>query len=214
MKILVGCEESQTVCKAFRELGHEAYSCDLIPCSGYYPEYHLQMDVFKAIKMKKWDLGIFFPPCTDLASSGARWFKEKQQNGQQRKSIEFFLRLTETDIKHWAIENPIGIMSSWFRKPNQIIQPWMFGHGEMKGTCLWLHNLPKLKPTNIVEGRDQKVWRMPPGPERAKLRSKTFPGIASAMASQWSNYLQNVEYKRIDESNVNICFHTTGVNQK
>jgi len=199
MKVLIGCEESQAVCKAFRELGHEAYSCDIIPCSGNKPEWHLQMDVFEAIKLKKWDLGIFFPPCTDLANSGARWFKEKQKTGQQRKSIEFFLRLTETDIKHWCIENPIGIMSSWYRKPDQIIQPYMFGDPYTKTTCLWLKGLPLLIPTNLVakgdrhitkSGRSLPKWyNLPPSEERAKLRSKTFPGIASAMANQWSRNL-------------------------
>ena len=191
LKVLIGCEESQEVCKAFRELGHKAYSCDLIPCSGGRPEWHLQMDVFEAIKMKEWDLMIAFPPCTDLAVSGARWFEEKRKDGRQRKSIEFFLQLTETEIKHWCIENPIGITSTWYRKPDQIIQPWMFGHGETKATCLWLHNLPKLEPTDIVEGRENRIWKMPPSKDRAKLRSKTYPGIAKAMAIQWSNFIQN-----------------------
>ena len=191
LKVLIGCEESQEVCKAFRELGHKAYSCDLIPFSGGRPEWHLQMDVFEAIKMKEWDLMIAFPPCTDLAVSGARWFEEKRKDGRQRKSIEFFLQLTETEIKHWCIENPIGITSTWYRKPDQIIQPWMFGHGETKATCLWLHNLPKLQPTNIVEGRENRIWKMPPSKDRAKLRSKTYQGIANAMAIQWSNFIQN-----------------------
>jgi site-specific DNA-cytosine methylase len=191
LKVLIGCEESQEVCKAFRELGHEAYSCDIIECSGGYPEWHLQMDVFEAIKMREWDLMIAFPPCTDLAVSGARWFKDKQESGQQRGSIEFFLKLTETNIRHWCIENPIGIMSTWYRKPDQIIQPWMFGHGETKATCLWLFNLPKLQPTNIVDGRENRIWKMPPLKDRAKLRSKTYSGIAKAMADQFSKYILN-----------------------
>lgn len=191
LKVLIGCEESQEVCKAFRELGHEAYSCDIIECSGGYPEWHLQMDVFEAIKLKDWDLMIAFPPCTDLAVSGARWFKEKWESGQQRRSIEFFLKLTETNIKHWCVENPIGIMSTWYRKPDQIIQPWMFGHGETKATCLWLSNLPKLQPTNIVDGRENRIWKMPPLKDRAKLRSKTYSGIAKAMADQFSKYILN-----------------------
>ena len=187
MKVLIGCEESQAVCIAFRERGHEAFSCDIIECSGGHPEWHLQMDIFEAIKLKDWDIMIAFPPCTDLASSGARWFKEKREDGRQRRSIEFFLRLTETGIKKWCIENPIGIMSTWYRKPDQIIQPWQFGHGETKATCLWLNNLPKLQSTNIVSGREQKIWKLSPSPERSKLRSKTFIGIANTMAEQWDN---------------------------
>lgn len=189
IKILIGCEESQAVCIAFRELGFEAYSCDLLPCSGGHPEWHIQDDVLRHLK-DGWDLMIAFPPCTDLAVSGARWFTEKIKNGQQRRSIEFFLRLWEQDqIEKIAIENPIGIMSTWLRKPDQIIQPWMFGHGETKATCLWLKNLPKLRPTYIVDGREQRVWKMAPSEERSKLRSKTFPGIAAAMATQWGEYI-------------------------
>jgi hypothetical protein len=189
IKILIGCEESQAVCIAFRELGFEAYSCDLLPCSGGHPEWHIQDDVLRHLK-DGWDLMIAFPPCTDLAVSGARWFTDKIKNGQQRRSIEFFLRLWEQDqIEKIAIENPIGIMSTWLRKPDQIIQPWMFGHGETKATCLWLKNLPKLRPTYIVDGREQRVWKMAPSEERSKLRSKTFPGIAAAMATQWGEYI-------------------------
>lgn len=184
MKVLVGCEESQAVCMAFREKGHEAYSCDLLPCSGGFPEYHLQMDVFFALDNNKWDLAIFFPPCTHLAVSGARWFKDKQE--EQKQAIDFFMRLSRYNGK-WAMENPIGIMSTHYRKPDQIIQPWQFGHGEQKATCLWLNGLPKLTPTNIVEGREQRIWKLPPSANRAQLRSKTFPGIAKAMAEQWGN---------------------------
>lgn len=185
MKVLIGCEESQAVCIEFRKLGHEAFSCDIQECSGGHPEWHLQMDVFEAIKLKSWDVGIFFPDCTHLAVSGARYFEQKRKDGRQQKAIDFFLKIVSVQIPKISIENPIGIMSTYFRKPDQIIQPWQFGHGETKSTCLWLKNLPKLKPTNIVEGREQRIWKMPPSKDRAKLRSKTFPGIAKAMADQW-----------------------------
>lgn len=185
MRILVACEESQAVTIEMRRLGHEAYSCDIQECSGGHPEWHLQQDVVPLLT-EKWEMIIAFPPCTDLAVSGARWFPQKQKDGRQQRSIEFFMRFANADCQRVAIENPIGIMSSKYRKPDQIIQPWMFGHGETKATCLWLKGLPKLKPTNIVGGRDQRVWRMAPGPERAKLRSKTYPGIAKAMAEQWA----------------------------
>lgn len=184
MRVLVACEESQAVCIAFRERGHEAYSCDLQDCSGGHPEWHLRQDVIPLLS-EKWDMIIAFPPCTDLAVSGARWFAEKRADGRQQRSIEFFKLFTDLDCQKVAIENPIGIMSREYRKPDQIIHPWMFGHGETKATCLWLKGLPKLTPTNIVEGREQRIWKMPPGPERAKERSKTFPGIAKAMAEQW-----------------------------
>lgn len=184
MKVLVACEESQEVCKAFRELGHEAYSCDIQPCSGGHPEWHIQCDAIELLKIK-WDLIIAHPPCTDLSSSGARWFKEKQKDGRQQRSIEFFMEFTNANCPRVAIENPVGIMSTIWRKPDQIIQPWQFGHGETKATCLWLKGLTPLKPTNIVDGREQRVWKMPPGKDRAKLRSKTYPGIAKAMAEQW-----------------------------
>lgn len=188
MRILVGCEESQEVCKAFRALGHEAYSCDLQDCSGGHPEWHIKDDVLKVAK-GDWDLRIGFPPCDHLAVSGARWFEEKRKDGRQQAGIKFFLEMAEIfDV----IENPIGIMSTLYRKPDQIIQPWQFGHGETKSTCLWLRDLPLLKPTEIVEGREQRVWRMVPGPDRAKNRSKTFPGIAKAMAEQWGGLIQKV----------------------
>lgn len=186
MKVLMGCEESQAVCKAFRELGHEAYSCDVIECSGGHPEWHLQMDIFEAIKLlKNLDMMIAFPPCTDLAVSGAKHFWYKRENGSQQRSINFFMRLVNASIPLIAIENPIGIMSTVYRKPDQIIQPWQFGHGETKSTCLWLKGLPKLEPTKIVSGREPKIWKMPPSADRAKLRSKTYEGIAKAMADQW-----------------------------
>ena len=131
------------------------------------------------------DMILAFPPCTDLAVSGSRWFAEKRADGRQQRSIDFFLRFANANCPRIAIENPVGIMSTVWRKPDQIVQPWMFGHGETKKTCLWLKGLPPLTPTNIVAGREQRVWKMPPSPDRAKLRSKTFPGIAQAMAEQW-----------------------------
>jgi site-specific DNA-cytosine methylase len=185
MKVLVACEESQAVCIAFRDQGHKAYSCDLLPCSGGHPEWHLQGDVLCFLTGGDWDLVIAFPPCTHLAVSGARHFEQKRADGRQQEAIEFFMMFTKLECK-WAIENPIGIMSTHYRKPDQIIQPWQFGHGETKATCLWLNGLPKLEPTNIVEGREQRIWKMAPSPDRAKERSKTFAGIAQAMANQWS----------------------------
>jgi hypothetical protein len=189
VKILVACEESQTVTIAFRKLGHEAYSCDTLPSSGGYPEWHLRQDVLPLL-CEKWDAIIAFPPCTHLAVSGAKWFAEKRRTGQQQKAIQFFLSFAVADCRFIAIENPICIMSRLWRKPDQIIQPWMFGHGETKATCLWLKGLPLLKPTEIVEGREQRVWKLPPTKNRAKLRSKTYSGIAFAMASQWGKYLE------------------------
>lgn len=201
MWVLLGCEESQEVCKAFRDKGHDAYSCDKLYSSGGLPQYHIIGDILPVLKLSHWDRKICFPPCTDLAVSGARWFKEKRESGTQAQSIKFFLDVWENSN---AVENQIGIMNTgkyvkehfpelyqhaqdigfpW--KPTQIIQPWQFGHGETKATCLWLRGLPPLKPTNIVEGREGKVWRMAPSPDRAKLRSKTYPGIAKAMANAW-----------------------------
>lgn len=185
MKVLVACEESQAVTIELRKLGHEAYSCDIMECSGGHPEWHIQGDVVPLLK-EKWDMIIAFPPCTDLAVSGARWFKEKQKDGRQQRSIDFFMQFVNADCEKIAIENPIGIMSNKYRKPDQIIQPWQFGHGETKATCLWLKGLPKLEPTDIVSGREQRIWKLPPSEDRAKLRSKTFPGIAQAMAETWS----------------------------
>ena len=184
MKVLIACEESQRVCIEFRNLGHEAYSCDIQPCSGGHPEWHLRCDALELLK-SRWDMILAFPPCTDLAVSGAKWFAEKRADGRQQRSIDFFLQFANADCPKIAIENPVGIMSTVWRKPDQIIQPWMFGHGETKATCLWLKGLPLLTPTNIVAGREQRAWKMPPSPDRAKLRSKTFPGIAKAMAEQW-----------------------------
>jgi site-specific DNA-cytosine methylase len=185
MKVLIACEESQTVCKAFRDRGHEAYSCDILPTSGNNPGWHIQMNVVDALikKYPRWDMIIAFPPCTHLAVSGARWFKDKKH--EQLEAIEFFRFFVNCDCPKIAIENPIGIMSTRYRKPDQIIHPWQFGHGETKATCLWLKGLPKLKPTNIVDGREQRIWKMPPSEDRAKMRSKTYQGIANAMAEQW-----------------------------
>lgn len=187
--ILVACEESQAVTKEFRKLGFNAFSCDTDPCSGGHPEWHLQQDVTPLLK-EKWDLIIAHPPCTDLAVSGARWFKEKQADGRQQKSIDFFMQFTKLNVP-FCIENPISIMSRLYRKPDQIIQPWQFGHGETKATCLWLNKLPKLSSTDIVEGREQRIWKLPPSEDRAKLRSKTYPGIAKAMATQWGKFILN-----------------------
>lgn len=185
MKILVACEESQAVTIELRRLGHEAYSCDIIPCSGGHPEWHLQVDALELLKMK-WDMILAFPPCTHLAVSGARYFEQKRKDGRQQAAIDFFMRFANADCPKITIENPVGIMSSVWRKPDQIIQPWQFGHGETKKTCLWLKGLPPLIPTEIVEGREQRIWKMPPSEDRAKNRAKTFPGIARAMAEQWA----------------------------
>jgi hypothetical protein len=197
MKVLIACEESQAVCIEFRKLGHEAFSCDILPTSGSHPELHIQGDVLEQLD-KNWDMMIAFPPCTYLTISANKWYKDQPERksgtlvGAKRrnariKAIDFFMKLYNCDIPKIAIENPIGVMSSKFRKPNQVLQPWMFGHGETKATCLWLRNLPNLKPTNIVDGREQRLHRLPKTKDRAKLRSKTFLGIAAAMASQWSN---------------------------
>lgn len=196
MRILVGCEKSQAVTIALRKQGHDAYSCDLLPESGGYPEWHLQMDVFAAIKLNKWDAGIFFPTCTYLAVSANRWYKDQPKRksgtlvGEERReareeAVKFFVKLYNCDIPQLAIENPIGVMSSRFRKPDQVLQPWMFGHGETKATCLWLKNLQKLEPTNIVDGRVQRMFLLPKTKDRACIRGKTYNGIAEAMATQW-----------------------------
>lgn len=199
MKVLVACEESQEVCKAFRELGHEAYSCDIEPCSGGHPEWHLQCDALEMLKLQ-WDMIIAHPPCTHLSSSGARWFPEKRADGRQQQGIDFFMSFTRADCPHIAVENPVGIMSTQYRKPDQIIQPWMFGHPEKKATCLWLKGLPKLEPTNDVsaymrtlpKSRQERLHYLPPGPDRVRIRSRTFPGIAKAMAEQWGGICSEV----------------------
>jgi hypothetical protein len=184
MRVLVACEYSGVVRDAFINNGHDAMSCDLLPTdvSGN----HYQGDVFDVIN-DGWDLMIAHPPCTHLAVSGARWFKDKVK--EQAESLEFVRRLMDAPINRIAIENPISIISSRIRKPEQIIQPWMFGHGETKATCLWLKNLPKLTPTDIVEGREARIHKMSPGPNRWKERSKTYQGIAIAMANQWGTLI-------------------------
>src|SRR6478736_3667175 len=205
MRVIVGCEESQAVTIELRKLGHEAYSCDLLPCSGGHPEWHIQADIFEVIEsikfytsdnkphlISEWDMGIFFPTCTYLTVSANKWYKDQPERksgtlvGQARRdareeAIDFVLRLYNCGIDKIAIENPIGVLSSRWRKPDQVIQPWMFGHGETKATCLWLKNLPKLEPTDIVDGREQRIHLMSPSKDRAKLRSKTFSGIAEAI---------------------------------
>lgn len=180
MKVLIACEFSGIVRDAFRAQGHDAWSCDLLPTER--PGAHIQGDVRDVLTMH-WDLMIAFPPCTHLSVSGARWFKDKKL--EQQEAIDFFMKLANAKVHRIAIENPIGIMSTVWRKPDQIIQPWQFGHGEIKATCLWLKNLPTLQPSNIVEGRTARVHREPPGPDRWKNRSRTMQGIAEAMADQW-----------------------------
>ena len=187
MKVLVACEFSGVVRDVFIERGHDAMSCDLLPTE--ITGSHYLGDVFDIIE-DGWDLMIAHPPCTDIAVSGARWFPEKRTDGRQQEAIRFFMEMVNAPIDRIAIENPIGIMSTKYRKPDQIIQPWQFGHGESKATCLWLKNLPKLKPTNIVEGRKGRVHHEPPSPERWKNRSRTYHGIAEAMGEQWGNIIE------------------------
>jgi len=205
MKVLIACEESQEVCKAFRKLGHKAYSCDILPCSGGHPEWHIQGDVLEQLN-KGWDLMVAHPPCTHLAVSGARHFPEKIKNGRQQESINFFMALINAPINKICVENPICIMSSKYRKPDQIIQPWQFGDSVTKSTCLWLKNLPKLYPTNIVSKGEFKEWIDKNGKKKRQhlwyynalrqkntggARSKTFPGIAKAIAKQWGGINDN-----------------------
>jgi len=200
MKILVACEESQAVTKRLRKRGHEAYSCDVVPCSGGHPEWHLQQDVTPLLQTGEWDMIIAFPPCTHLAVSGARHFKEKIADGRQQQGIDFFMLFANAKCDKIMIENPIGIMSTRYRKPDQIVQPWMFGQPYTKSTCLWLKGLPKLEATKIVE--KGKVYTSKSGKrmswffyesaklnpaERAKFRSATPKGFAKAMAKQWTS---------------------------
>lgn len=182
MKVLVACEYSATVREAFKAKGHYAMSCDLLPTD--IPGEHYEGDV-RDILHNGWDLMIAHPPCTHLAVSGARWFKDKRE--EQKEALAFVQELLDAPIQRIALENPISIISSKIRKPDQIIQPWMFGHGETKATCLWLKNLPNLVPTNIVDGREARVHKMAPSPDRWKERSRTFTGIAQAMAEQWGS---------------------------
>ncbi len=181
MRVLIACEFSGTVRNAFAVQGHDAWSCDLLPTET--PGQHIVGDV-RDVLSNGWDLMIAHPPCTHLAVSGARWFKDKQ--AEQAEALEFVRLLLNADIPRIALENPVSIISSKIRKPDQIIQPWQFGHGEVKSTCLWLKGLPLLQPTDIVDGRIARIHKEPPSPDRWKNRSRTFPGIARAMAEQWS----------------------------
>ena len=203
MRILIACEESQAVCIEMRRLGHEAYSCDIQECSGGHPEWHIKGDALELLKMK-WDMIIAHPPCTHLAVSGAAHFAKKREDGRQQQGIDFFMKFANANCLRIAIENPIGIMSNEWRKPDQIIQPWWFGDNVGKSTCLWLKGLPMLKPEITVRptveyhtwiGKDgrqkrQEMWyyqtRCLPHSERGRAASKTFPGIARAMAEQWA----------------------------
>lgn len=182
-RVLVACEYSGAVREAIRDNGHEAVSVDLLPSDR--PGPHIVGDALEAARGEGWDAVIGFPPCTHLSASGARWWPEKRADGRQAAAVAFFLALWELDVPMLALENPVGLMSSVLRKPDQIIQPWQFGHGETKATCLWLRGLPKLVPTDIVPGREARIHRMSQSPERAKLRSLTYPGVARAMADQW-----------------------------
>ena len=192
MKILCACEESQAVTKEFRAKGHEVYSCDILPCSGGHPEWHLQQDVTELLQ-QEWDMIIAFPPCTHLAVSGSRYFAQKQEDGRQQQGIDFFMLFANAKCEKICIENPIGIMSSKWRKPDQIVQPWMFGHPESKATCFWLKGLPRLIGTEDVKhifdtlpaNQKNRIHYLPPSKDRGHLRSKTFEGIAKAMANQW-----------------------------
>jgi hypothetical protein len=184
MRVLVACEYSGVVRDAFIRGGHDAMSCDLLPTER--PGPHYQGDLFDVIDYP-WDLAIFHPPCTHLSVSGSRHFEAKRMDGRQQAAVAFFMRIVRQSvhIPKTAIENPVCIMSSLWRKPDQVIQPWQFGHGETKATCLWLKGLPPLAPTNVVDGRENRIHRMPPSPDRWKERSKTYQGIADAMADQW-----------------------------
>ena len=199
MRVIVGCEYSQRVTKAFRDRGHEAYSCDILPTDGN-PEWHFTGDILEVLKDPNWvwDLGIFHPPCTDLAVSGSRYFAQKIADGRQQRALDFVQALMDANIPRIMIENPISVISSKIRKPDQIIQPWQFGHPESKSTCLWLKNLPKLLPTNILEVPASGRWsnqtpggqnKLGPSPDRWKIRSTTYLGIAEAIAEQFSNYV-------------------------
>lgn len=216
MRVLLACEESQAVCIEMRKSGHEAYSCDILPCSGEHPEWHIQGDVLEVID-HGWDMMIAFPPCTHLAVSGAAWFEQKRKDGRQQQGIDLFMKLVNAPIEKIAIENPVGIMSKIYRKPDQVIQPYYFGDPHQKTTCLWLKNLPPLYHnaapnlfddvvTHVDKGEfyewiDGKTGKKKKQPmwyaeafmmydktgERGKIRSKTFPGIAAAMANQWGS---------------------------
>ena len=187
-RVLVACEYSARVRDAFRAIGCDAWSCDLEPCEGD-PQFHIRGDVLEVLGVG-WDLMIAHPPCTHLAVSGARWFPAKRASGQQQAALDFVCRLLDAPIRRIALENPVSIISTKVRKPDQVIQPWQHGHGETKATCLWLKNLPCLTPSNIVEGREPRIFRLPPKPDRWKERSRTFSGIAKSMAAQWGPILK------------------------
>ena len=213
MKVLIACEESQRITVEMRKLGHECYSCDIDYPSGHHPEWHIHQDVLPLLngdcefttmdgishKIEgEWDLIIAHPPCTYLTVSGNRWFNIEKYGDKARERLklreeayDFFMKFINAKCKRIAVENPIGYMNTHYRKPDQIIQPWQFGHGETKATCLWLKGLPLLQPTNIVKGREQRIWKMGPSVDRVKERSKTYPGIAKAIAEQWGNLTSN-----------------------
>tara|TARA_B100000519_G_scaffold155506_1_gene136845 strand:- start:298 stop:867 length:570 start_codon:yes stop_codon:yes gene_type:complete len=185
MRVLIACEYSGIVRDAFAKKGHDAWSCDILDTES--PGNHIQDDILNHLD-KNWDLMIAHPPCTHLAVSGARWFTEgKKPWSLQEEALDFVRKLLNAPIDKIALENPISVISTKIRKPNQIIQPFQFGHGERKSICLWLNNLPKLKPTNVVKGREQRIWKMPPSKNRSKLRSLFYTGIAKAMADQWGS---------------------------
>jgi site-specific DNA-cytosine methylase len=210
LRILLACEESQVVTKEFRKLGHEAYSCDILTCSGGHPEWHHQKDV-KELLQEQWDLIISFPPCTYITVTGNRWFNVEKYGDKalkriedRKEAIDFFMLFANAKADYIAIENPVGIMSTQWRKPNQIINPYQFGDSFEKKTCLWLKGLPDLNPTNVVtpgprtyfkSGKSHPSWYADAlslsADERSKVRSKTFPGIAEAMGKQWSEYIIN-----------------------
>lgn len=193
--ILVGCEESQAVTIAFRKRGFMAFSCDIQDCSGGHPEWHIKSDVFEAINSRKWDVGIFFPPCTFICNGAQSNITRRPHLGilqkRENQGVPFFMKIVNASINHIAIENPIGVMSSRYRKPDQIIRPWMFGHEYKKDVCLWLKNFPKLEATKITPGPYKKLdfWSTKRNPGGISLKSKTFQGIANAMAEQWGDYL-------------------------
>lgn len=183
MKVLIGCESSGVIRNEFRKRGHKAFSCDILPADDKSP-YHIHGDVRLALYYG-WDLFIVHPECTHLCVSGARWFPEKRADGRQQEAIKFFMEMVEANVDKICTEKPVGIMSTLYKKPSQIIQPWQFGHPETKATCLWLKNLPLLIPTDIAEGREHRIHRMAPGPNRSKERSRSYEGIGRAMAEQW-----------------------------
>ena len=197
IRVLVGCEYSATVRDAFRARGFDAWSCDLLPCDGD-PAWHIQGDLLE-IMNDGWDLIIFHPPCTHLSVSGARHFAAKQADGRQQAALQFVRDLMACNARFWALENPVSIISTHIRKPDQTVQPWQFGHGETKRTCFWLNGLPLLVPTNIVPGREGRLFRLPPSADRWKIRSKTFQGIADAMATQWGDFIHfEISFQSLD----------------